>query len=656
MLVTAATWEWLRLFHRQKHSSAEAYADQILAQLRVDFDSTFAAIKTQRLLTRARDKAYVDKVTKHILNRVSKLPCSSEQRGKLRRHCAASLFFQTALEELNKTSSDLSIWNGTFRDIAIATIAAVEHTFLENIYSPKTLATSEIQPSTVMREVDAETRWMRDLCDWALMILNEGGRTVQVTPPAEISIEMVRQAFDVARKTEQIEAIWDFYTFYEVEAHIRGDEMHFDRLPRDVERNQLIGYFRVGRNDLDQNFVNHAEFARVRERYAAALNELPDLTLEEFLPSEICRNLLGELSKASTEARQRLNLRLLTLVDIDKSFRLPSGKFTYRELTRFWIFLYQFTYVLQVWCVQGARERNSAKPCIISVTALAEFASTALSEPLEKARSYLRQFTSTAERRIDLFYRPLLQIGENQLLIATAPIQMNRFDQNLIHILVSEVSLDVSEKGKRPLTILQDQFSDAGYGCASEVPVLKDGRTLTDLDLMSYKDGILFIFQSKVLAISDSAYDIWRSEQAMLEAASQMDICLSKVHEIVDTRRAQLKIRGTYEVVPLLLTNIWDFTGRQIGGFPVTDFSYLGNLLEGAEVRVKTLGRRGVLGGLRLIDGEYPSGPELKRLLLNPVHGKFINMEGEYTEEIFSTGSKSFRTRVRVVKREDVPE
>ena len=38
---------------------------------------------------------------------------------------------------------------------------------------------------------------------------------------------------------------------------------------------------------------------------------------------------------------------------------------------------------------------------------------------------------------------------------------------------------------------------------------------------------------------------------------------------------------GKFSVVPFLLTNIWDFTGSEIMGFKVVDFSYLPSM-EGA--------------------------------------------------------------------------
>jgi hypothetical protein len=654
LLINGETWDWIKRIKKTRAISAREYSELIIDRLRLDFDSAFAAIKTQRLLTKTRNPEYLKELIDHILKKTSSLAGSGHQRGKLRRHCGTTLFFQRAFTDLEGMSRALTIWNASFRDIAIATISALETTFLESVFSTKPTHSDAPSIADIFKDMDVETKLIRDGSDWAIMILNEARTLGNKLGTVKPTNDETQAAYRLARLTERIDAIWDFYDFFDVEGYARGEEIHFDAIPASLERKQFLSYFRVYSHDVDENFPNHAEFGRIREKFAPAVLAATRTSIVDFLASQVCRESMQELAGPAKDARRLLYDRLDSLVDLDQQFRLPSGRFTYRELASFWIFLYQFSYLLQLWCIQGLNSQASQpNPPIVETKVFEDFAAEALQKSVQKIRSYVRQFVSTSATKIDLFYKPLLEIGNNDLLIPTAPIQMSRFDRNLLHILVSEVSLDISEKGKRPLKRLATQFIGAGFKIAQNVPVYEMGQLATDIDFMAYKDGLLFLIQCKILSLSDNAYEEWKNRQSMLHAASQMDICIRNVKQAVDSRRPELGIAQSYQVVPVLITNVWDFTGQMIGGYINTDLSYLGNLLMGAEIRIKRLGGNETVAGMKLIHGEYPTGPELKHLVENPAHGRFIPMEGEYQDERIKVGRRTFVARVRVVRREE---
>jgi hypothetical protein len=78
------------------------------------------------------------------------------------------------------------------------------------------------------------------------------------------------------------------------------------------------------------------------------------------------------------------------------------------------------------------------------------------------------------------------------------------------------------------------------------------------------------------------------------------------------------------ETVPFLLTNIWDFTGMSISGFKILDFSYLENLLTGANIGVLSFEPQPRRRMTSFIKGKYPTSTELEKLITNPLHSQMF--------------------------------
>jgi hypothetical protein len=630
---------------------AQEWADRLLAQLAADFDVSLEAIKTQRLLTASRDRDYVAEVCQRVSERAASLSCSGKRRSVLKRHCEASLFFQEIFSGLEREGRALSIWKANFRDLASEAVNALEDIFFHNVFAARSQFEKGASFSRFFQAGEAEARLIRDYTDWTIMILNEARSLANQSGTCNLPREEMYSAFEFAKLVERAELIWSLYSFNEIEAYVKGNEMTFDELPRAREQQRMVNYARTFNSDVGENFGYNHQFTKARRDYTEKLSEADEMPLDAFLSSPIGRDLAATLRTPSFEMREMLHARLDYLIDLDQHFKLPSGKFSYRELTDCWVSLHKFSYLLQVWSTQGIPKNGAVTPPIVASDLFAGFLMTDMGVPQQKARNLMRQFTSNANARIDLFYRPLLDIGSGDLLISSAAVQTSRFDRNLVHILTAEISLDVSAKGKRPFSILIKELDRAGFKHCENVPVMDGTQTRTDIDVMAAKDGVLFVLQSKVLPQSDNSYEEWKNMQAVFFAAAQMNESLRGLESAVERRRAQLGLPKSYRVIPILITNVWDFTGERIGGFVVTDFSYMGNVLSGAEARIKNLGEKGIVGAIRFIEGQYPSANELLRLIKKPFHATFLTVEAEYRRDRIAFGSKAVTVSVRMVER-----
>jgi hypothetical protein len=115
----------------------------------------------------------------------------------------------------------------------------------------------------------------------------------------------------------------------------------------------------------------------------------------------------------------------------------------------------------------------------------------------------------------------------------------------------------------------------------------------------------------------DKPYEDWKALGSLRNAAGQLKCCLSKLPLVCEHFGLAA---GKFSVVPFLLTNIWDFTGSEIMGFKVVDFSYLSNLLTGAEIWEVQFKPEPTRRIKKLIKGKYPTGDELAALISNPIH------------------------------------
>jgi len=230
---------------QSRRISAQEWADRILAELANDFDPSFEAIKTQRLLTASRDRDYVAEVCKHVSEGAASLPCSGKRRSVLKRHCEASLFFQEIFSALEKEGRALSVWKANFRDLASEAVKVLEDIFFHNVFAARSPFEKDASFSRFFQAGEAETRLIRDYTDWTIMILNEARSLANQSGACNFPREEMYKAFEFAKLVERAELIWSLYSFSAIEAYVKDNDMTFDELPRSREHQRMINYART---------------------------------------------------------------------------------------------------------------------------------------------------------------------------------------------------------------------------------------------------------------------------------------------------------------------------------------------------------------------------------------------------------------------------
>jgi hypothetical protein len=241
----------------------------------------------------------------------------------------------------------------------------------------------------------------------------------------------------------------------------------------------------------------------------------------------------------------------------------------------------------------------------------------------QQARGLIQQFSSEiAVGRTDLFCKPLVPISDT-ILFPTAYVRSSRFDRNVFMLIATESDLDQKKKGYMAVRNLRKEFNKAGFRAVTDFIIRGNHQEITDLELAAFKDGSLFLGQSKIVIDPDGLYDSWKAEQ-LSRAAAQLDKCLEHLDVIRDGLFEQLGIKGLREdrVVPFIVTNSRQFTERRFGGYPVVDVPYLRFVLAGARGAVVGTGsgRLGTAPGKKYIKGKYPTAEEFEELLKRTIH------------------------------------
>ena len=183
--------------------------------------------------------------------------------------------------------------------------------------------------------------------------------------------------------------------------------------------------------------------------------------------------------------------------------------------------------------------------------------------------------------------------------------------------------MDQKKKGFLPIRTLKESFTEAGFLALTEYKIRTGTVLLTDIDLVAFKNGTLFLGQAKIVIEPDSIYDRWKAEEKMRHAATQLKRC---VDHFDDIRSGLVQALGIKEeirkVVPFIVTNTRQFTERRFLGYPVVDVSYLEFLLHGAAGTFiqPQPGRPRLYSGPSYISGSCPTAEELDHLIHQTIH------------------------------------
>lgn len=194
-----------------------------------------------------------------------------------------------------------------------------------------------------------------------------------------------------------------------------------------------------------------------------------------------------------------------------------------------------------------------------------------------------------------------------------------------------------NEFGRMWESFVASSFRDNGWIVRGEgIKIKRDKRVLTDIDIVTSREGVLLVLQIKAFARGGgNVYEQWLSRQQIVKGAEQALLCVQELD-----RNPQLRSRLHPEriklIQPVVLTNSPIFGGWVSNGVPVIGIGDLMSILRGAKVTFHT--PKNVVGKTSLINAEHANAEEFLRLLFEPVSWCIANETDEIEHFHAATG------------------
>jgi hypothetical protein len=606
--------DWKRALERLTQAAYEEpleFAKLLQSLLVADFELTLSYVKTHKLVLKQRSVAWISQLELHMVDCLKHASLKGKQKAQVRRHLTVSKALQELLDIIDEQSLSLRIWQASTRHLLCAVFASVEKFRLAQEGSLHESQGTEGRDA--LKGAELGRLELRTYCDYIARIVNQISAVgVRSAETISLSAADIQDALGVASVDDLALHVLDSYTYKNFRVSVEGRHltMHGQQ-SRLGDAHRWSSLRSVSAETLDSYEVN--KIIKKLENLAHTI------TFESVPFGNFLRSRAGEqLFEASNDVRELyyhiLRRDVLDEIELDLLLETHSGTFSADDLLKCWALLVQLAVCAGVWLRKVEKETIA----VIKASQLASLFVESLGCTGEQAERMVSQFSlNPRERNQDPFFRPLIRLDAQDLLIAATFVETSRFSRNLFNIAIREGKVNFSAKGLKPLKNVHRKFLDADFDALLNFPLRSGGQVITDVDIAAAKDGFLFVGQTKVLIRPDTLYDDWKVLENLGKAASQLRTALQHLSTI----REELGLaEGKFLTVPFLLTNIWDFTGATVDGFKIIDFSYLSMLLTGGEiwkVRLGSVPRREVR---KVIAGKYPTGEELSKLLQRPIH------------------------------------
>lgn len=619
---------------------SESTAARLRPLLQSDFVLWFRILKEQKLVSQFRSVAGIRELRSRLLGPEARLGFSTSQSTELTHHFDVCEFFQEIFAQIDAEAAAVPCCVAHPESLARAVVrmAEVANYALQRNLVPDIKSVPQRITTLQMSQIQ---RRFRDLLDTGDIILNSrvarnGTDRGHAIVDADLS-ELVR----LALLYDEMRQALDHYTYGRAEVRINRRSLVVGRAERGADLASAVGSERT--TDYDQLRVTLLTTLEIRvEKECRSIPVDGSVTFLGFL-RKVGEGSAGDEARAFGRAFVTdLELELADFLDTATSVTTKSGTFTVGELIRAWAFLVSIAMLGQRWNERRAdvgesgaaatnrKERETARIRDIPVPELkrrwlVRILSREAGLSLKQSRSLMDQFISRpAVGRIDLFYKPLLLLSDEVVLLPSPYIRGSRFERNLFALIATETDLDQKKKGYLPIARLQEGFKEAGFYALANFSVQIEHRELTDIDLVAFKDGILFLGQCKILIEPDTLYDGWKCERKLQFAGEQLNTCLGYLDKVRAALFERLGLRGQREerVVPFIITNTRQFTERSFCGHPVVDIPYLRFVLGGARGSIIATGPDGIgiAPGRSYIKGDKPNAAELATLLTRTFH------------------------------------
>jgi len=591
------------------------FAKLLESLLAADFDATLCYVKTHKLVLKQRSVAWISQLELHVVDWLKHASLKGKQKAQFTRHLAVSKALQELLDIIDKQSLSLRIWQAPTRDLLCSLFGSVEQLrFAQE--SPE--SGRESQGDDVLdalKGAELDRMRLRTYCDYVARIVNQIPAVgVRGTGAINLSSTDIRDAFGVASLDDMALHVLDCYSYKDFRVSVKDKHLTMHGQQSRFEEAKEWSSLRA----ISSELLDSYELTRIIKKLESLARTLTfeSVTFGQFLQTKGGEQLLEVSREARDWYSGVLRRDVVDQIDLDLRLETRSGTFCVGHLLDCWSLLAQLAICASVWLRKGGKEKETV--AVLKLPQLVSLFVASLGCTGQQAERMVSQFSlEPSESNQDPFFRPLIRLDAQDLLIAATFVETARFPRNLFTIAIREGKVNFSAKGLKPLKNLHRKFLDAGFNALLNFPIKSGGRLVTDVDIAAAKDGFLFVGQTKVLIRPDTLYDDWKVLDNLKKAANQLKASLQHVSIL----REQLGLaESEFLTVPFLLTNIWDFTGATVDGFKVIDFSYLSMVLTGGEiwkVQLDPVPRRETR---KLIAGRYPTGQELSRLLQRPIH------------------------------------
>jgi hypothetical protein len=590
------------------------FAKHLQPLLTANFEATFQYVKTQKLLLKQRSSAWILGLERELLDWLPRAPLKGKQKAQVTRHLTVCKAIQELLEIIDKRSEALCIWQASTEDLLRSLFSWVETHHIEQETDEAKRGLDSQDAIAGLRHMELRSQELRFHCDYVTRIVNQISQLgIKADGRIQPSASDIEAAVLLAAQADIVLHVLDCYTYKKFRVSVEAKHLFMHGLKSQIEEAMAWSSLRAGSSRL-MDVSSMPRRIKEIEELAAGLS-CDSETFQHFLNSDVGSQVSQALHPSRLQFARILKHDVSALIDLDFAVTTKAGTFSTRELLECWSLFDQIAVSAHVW----RRVFQRSAPCVLPVHQLETLVASSLGCSSDQAVRLISQFSlNPAQRNQDPFFRPLIKLNESERLVAATFIETGRFSRNLFTIAIREGRVDFSAKGLKPLQTLRRQFLNAGYQALLNVPIATSDGLVTDADIVSTRDGYLFVGQTKVLINPDTLYDGWKALENLKKAASQLKKTLFHISLVAE--RFGL-VEAEFLVVPFLLTNVWDFTGATIEGFKVVDFSYLSLLLGGGEIWRVTAGPTPTRElDHKLIRGRHPTGEELSKLLLKPFH------------------------------------
>ena len=191
-------------------------------------------------------------------------------------------------------------------------------------------------------------------------------------------------------------------------------------------------------------------------------------------------------------------------------------------------------------------------------------------------------------RTYDPYQQPLILLEDNKILLLETYIQNSRILRNSLKLLTKRNIAKLHNCGYSLETRFQEilQINQFKTNEGKKITIFDStGKLKTDLDVLAYREGVLFLGQVKTVLPPGNLYEIYRILETLKHAADQLHLCVDNLAVNMDKIKHFLGITkdevfNIEKVVACILTNDITFEGYKVDDFIVFDIEGFDEILK----------------------------------------------------------------------------